>query len=159
MNKIFIIALFFFAFLFGSCATFISTTQQCITINSTPVGAKVIIDGKTIGEAPLFCLLKRKNIHTIRLELDGYNPYEITLSQKFNGWAIGNFIIGPYGLLGLLIDYSTGGVYKLTPNEIKASLTPKQTSILSKEGIYIDFRSNNDSNRTKIGQLTQNTDK
>ena len=124
MKIIFKLFLVVFACYLVSCATIISTNKQCITVNSTPAGASVVIDGKKIGTAPLFCQLKRKTPHTIKLELDGYQPYNVTLNQRVNPWRFINFVIGPYGLPGFFIDRATGSCYILTPGDISINLSP-----------------------------------
>ncbi|NIO49571.1 MAG: PEGA domain-containing protein [Candidatus Aminicenantes bacterium] len=40
-------------FLFQNCATIISGTSQKIPVTSNPSGAKIIVDGIEVGNAPL----------------------------------------------------------------------------------------------------------
>lgn len=141
------------AFYLTGCATIISGTKQNITINTTPSGANVIVDGNNIGVTPLFTSLQRKNTHFIKLELNGYQPLDINISQSFNPWFLGNILIG--GLIGIVVDAATGAVYKLSPEQINANLYPTATSSTSKEGIYISVQLKADPNWTKIGQMTK----
>jgi hypothetical protein len=77
-------------------------TKQQIGISSNPSGANVIIDGKNFGNTPLTAELSRKDNHIVKIELDGFLPYETTLTKKVSGWVAGNIIFG--GLIGLAID-------------------------------------------------------
>ncbi|MFA9453646.1 MAG: PEGA domain-containing protein [Candidatus Aminicenantaceae bacterium] len=84
------------AFLFQGCATISSNWGQKIPVTSSPMGAKIFVDGKEKGETPMELVLKRKQNHLIRIELEGYDPYEISIGQKKSPWKsiIGNLIVG-----------------------------------------------------------------
>ncbi len=90
------------AFLFQSCATLSSNWGQKIPVTSSPMGAKIFVDGKERGETPMELVLKRKQDHLIRIEMEGYDPYEISIGRKKSPWKsiIGNLIIGglPFGM-------------------------------------------------------------
>lgn len=103
-----------------ACGTIIQGTTQEIGISSNPSKASVTINGQDKGTTPLIVDLKRKDSHTIRIELDGYEPYETTLTRKVSGWVWGNIVFG--GLIGLAVDAISGGMYKLTPEQISAEL-------------------------------------
>ena len=87
-------------FLFQNCATIIRGTSQKIPVTSNPSGAKVTVDGKEMGYAPLILKLKKKKkSHVIRIEKQGYNPLEIRMARKPSLSAqalsiLGNFFFG-----------------------------------------------------------------
>jgi hypothetical protein len=56
----------------------------------------------------------------VKIELPGYMPYETNLIRKVDGWIAGNIVFG--GLIGLAVDAITGGMYKLTPEQIQSEL-------------------------------------
>lgn len=62
----------------------------------------------------------RKDNHFIRIELEGYQPYDIVLSRRMSGWVFGNIVFG--GVIGVAIDAVSGGIYRLTPEQISAEL-------------------------------------
>lgn len=99
------------------------TTQE-VGISSSPTKAKVTINSLSHGETPVVAELKRKRYHLIRIELEGYQPYEATVTRKVSGWVWGNIVLG--GLIGLAVDAISGGLYKLTPEQIAGEL--KQTN-------------------------------
>ncbi|MGH7564422.1 MAG: PEGA domain-containing protein [Gemmatimonadota bacterium] len=118
--------LFLFGGLFApivltACATIMQGTSQEIGISSQPTGARVTIDKLDSGTTPLVADLKRKNDHTIRIELDGYQPYELSITKHTSGWVWGNIVFG--GLPGLAVDAITGGLYKLRPEQVEAELS------------------------------------
>jgi len=140
-------------FLVG-CATIMQGTKQNVGISSNPSGAKVTINGQTFGNTPLTVELSRKDNHIIKIELEGFLPYETTLTRKVSGWVAGNIIFG--GLIGLAIDAITGGMYKLTPEQIQAELKKSDMSInLGEDKLYITFTLTPDPGWEKIGQLAK----
>jgi hypothetical protein len=84
-------------FLFEDCATIMQKTTQKIPVTSEPIGAKVLIDGKDVGQTPLILKLKRKKPGVIRIEKEGYNPHEIRITRNkpsFISWTtLGNFFL------------------------------------------------------------------
>src|SRR6056297_542367 len=99
------------AVLLSGCASIIHGTGQDVGFSSSPTNALVTINGVELGRTPLTTELKRKNNHMVKLELDGYMPYETTFTRKVSGWVWGNIVFG--GLIGLAVDGISGGIYKL----------------------------------------------
>ena len=96
-------------FLLQSCATIVRGTTQKIPVTSVPIGAKVIVDGKDVGTAPLTLRLKRKSPAVIRIEKEGYNPREIRIIRNkpdLNAAIPGNLMLGPFvgGAIGIRIS-------------------------------------------------------
>ncbi len=103
-----------------ACGTIMQGTTQQVGISSNPSKAYVTINGQDKGTTPMVLDLKRKDSHMVRIELDGYEMYETTLTRKVSGWVWGNIVFG--GLIGLVVDAAAGGMYKLTPEQINAEL-------------------------------------
>lgn len=96
--------------------------------------------------------LKRKNSYMVKLELDDFEPYEVSLTRKASGWVWGNIVFG--GLIGLVVDATAGGMYKLTPEQLTAEMRSKSLTVVeSGEGLYIAFVLQPKDNWQKIGQL------
>lgn len=86
--------------------------------------------------------------------MDGFQPYEITLKRKFNGWIIANAFIG--GIIGVIVDLSTGSFYYLSPKEINAEL--QSGTVLKKEkgsDIYIGVTMTPNPEWTPAGSLSK----
>lgn len=105
---------------FTSCATIMHGTRQSIGIASNPTNATVWVDKNYVGNTPLIVEMSRNNNHMLRIELDGYLPYEAAFSRQLSGWVFGNIVFG--GVIGLAVDAISGGLYKLTPDQIQAEM-------------------------------------
>jgi len=108
---------------FFGCATIMHGTSQEIGIQSRPTGATVTIDNKDFGKTPVIAKLSRKDNHTVHLTLDGYQPFDATITRSTSGWVWGNIVFG--GLIGLAVDAISGGIYKLSPEQVEAELASK----------------------------------
>ena len=104
----------------NGCATIMQGSSQEMSISSSPTGAKVLVDGAELGTTPYTASLKRKDKHVVRIEMDTYQPYEISLARATSGWVWGNLVFG--GIPGLAIDAITGSMYKLKPEDVFANL-------------------------------------
>ena len=136
--------------LVAACATIMHGTTQDVGLSSTPTNARVTVDNKPMGNTPVVAKLSRKDNHIVRFELDGYQPFEATLTRRTSGWVWGNLVFG--GLIGLAVDGISGGLYKLTPEQIAGTMaTP--TASLTIDGLYVAVVLRADAGWQKIGQL------
>jgi hypothetical protein len=108
------------------CATIINGPTQTVEITSNPPGAKVTVlpSGQhlvTPGKAEL----RRRLVHTVLFELDGYQPATAYLDRTNSQVTLGNILIG--GLIGLAVDQSTGAVYRLIPDPLHVDLVPAES--------------------------------
>ncbi len=104
------------------CASIISGKHQDIYIRSNPLGADVLIDGTPAGKTPVTTEVKRKRRHEIKITKEGYVE-EIRLTKKgYNWWNVGNLVLG--GIIGIMIDFATGAVYSVSPDEVNVALSP-----------------------------------
>ncbi|MGH7544087.1 MAG: PEGA domain-containing protein [Gemmatimonadota bacterium] len=152
-------ALFFLAggllapILFSACATIMQGTTQEVGISSRPTGAHVTIDKIDSGTTPLVADLKRKKEHTIRIELDGYQPYELSMSKHTSGWVWGNIVFG--GIPGLAVDAITGGLYKLRPEQVEAELARTDLGVHeTSDALFIDVVLRPEPGWERVGTLT-----
>ena len=72
-----------------------------------------------------------------------------------SGWVWGNILFG--GIIGLIVDASTGAMYKLTPEQVEASLkaNPKAISQVKGEGLILAVALAPDPSWQKIAQLSR----
>lgn len=151
MKKTFLIAGITIALLFSSCASIVSGSKQNINFNSTPSGATVLVDDVNLGVTPVIAQLERiKKNQKVKIELQGYKPYELILNRKTNGWIWGNILFG--GIIGIIIDASSGAMYRLTPDQIEAQLA-NGVVMNRKNDTYIGVVMTADANWEKIGNL------
>ena len=105
----------------SACGTIIHGSSQQVSITSVPTGAAVTVDTTAYGNTPVTVKLRRKDQHIIRILLQGYQPFELKTKRSTSGWVWGNIVFG--GLIGLVVDASTGGMYKLSPEQVEATLS------------------------------------
>ncbi len=116
---------FLVVFLFVGCATIIHGTHQNITVNSSPSGAKVIVQGIEKGKTPTVINLPRGESGNLILhfEKEGYEPVDIMLKKEVDWLLVGGgncLLFG--GILGFAVDFVTGAAYTLTPSEVNTVL-------------------------------------
>ena len=151
MTRIFIFLLFSLTLI--SCGTIMQSTTQEVGISSNPSNAAVTINGQNMGNTPMILDLKRKNSYMVRFELPGYQTYETNLTRKTSGWVWGNIVFG--GIIGLVVDASAGGMYKLTPEQIGAELRNQSAEFqIGEEGVWVAVVLEPKSEWEKIGELT-----
>lgn len=136
-----------------SCATIMKGSSQEINFSSNPSGAQIKINGTSLGSTPAVLKLKTGDEHSVRLELNGYMPYETKISKSLSGWMWGNIVFG--GIPGLVVDFITGAVYKLSPEQISAQLQKNGLGDVEvKDGnIYVFVSMKPDPNWEKIAQF------
>jgi len=123
-----------------------------VGIASNPSGASVWVDRQLVGNTPIIVELSRKDNHVVRIELDGYQPYEATFSRQLSGWVFGNIIFG--GLIGLAVDAISGGLYMLTPDQVQAEMRSNRIAYSkNSKDSYIAIVLEPDPSWKKIGEL------
>ena len=83
-----------------SCSLLNEKFTQKVPVTSNPAGARIIVDGKDTGQAPLILTLKKNKSHTIRIEKEGYNPTELRVLRKMKARAIFEVLAVPIVALG-----------------------------------------------------------
>jgi len=97
--------------------------------------------------------LDRGDTHTVRFDLHGYEPYELAINKKVSGWVAGNIIFG--GLIGLVVDAATGGMYKLSPEQVRGQLDQRTASDrMDGDIMYVGVVMRPDPSWERIGKLT-----
>lgn len=152
MKKIYILFPLWCMQLFSGCATLIHGSRQGMFITCEPRVANVFLDGVKIGQTPFFAKMSRAHNHKVRISLEGYQPYEVNLTRKLDGWVFGNILIG--GVIGIGVDAVTGSMFRLSPANIYPELKPDAaTGVRSTEGISVVLLLKPDPGAIKIGQL------
>jgi hypothetical protein len=134
-----------------ACASIVHGSRQSVAFTSAPSSARVTVDNQLVGNTPVVAKLTRKNKHIVRIELEGYSPFETTLARRTSGWVWGNIVVG--GLIGLAVDATTGAMYKLTPEEINGTLGPVTSMTRDGLGVVVVLRA--DPAWEKIGSLVR----
>ena len=134
------------------CCSIIHGTRQDVGISSAPTGAMVKIDNVSSGNTPVVAKLTRKDNHFVRVELSGYQPFDMSLTRSVSGWVWGNIVFG--GLIGLAIDAIDGAFYNLSPEQVSATLAANHASVSKTgDGIYLFAVLKPEPGWVKVGQL------
>lgn len=144
------------AVLFGipflpACASIMQGTTQQVGIGSSPTGARVLVNGQALGTTPVNLDLARKEKHLVRIELDGYEPYELAMTRSVSGWVVGNILFG--GLIGLAVDAMSGGMYKLSPEQINATMPEARVGSGDSDRLFVAVVLSVDPAWEKIGEM------
>ena len=107
-------------FSLSGCASIIHGSTQALAVQSNPSGAAIAVNGVRNAQTPATLSLDRKSPHSLEITLDGYRPFQMQLQRGTSGWVWGNIVFG--GLIGLVVDASTGAMYKLSPEQVNAQL-------------------------------------
>lgn len=141
------------ALFMAACATLIHGPEQDLAINSTPAGASITIDGEQLGETPAVVRLARSREHYLQLDLPGYLPYQMKLSRTTSGWVWGNIVFG--GVIGVVIDASSGAMYRLKPGMVDASMETRVAVIDGQRMFEVAIVMSADPSWEQLGQLTR----
>lgn len=134
-----------------ACGTIIHGTRQDVGVSSSPTGAQVVVDNMPLGQTPVVAKLTRKDNHVIRITMPGYQTFETNVTRSVSGWVWGNIVFG--GLIGLVVDAISGGLYKLRPEQVTGTLAT--ADVRSEQGaLYVAVVLAPDPSWEKVGQLT-----
>ena len=134
------------------CASIFHGKMQPVSFSSTPPGAGVSLNGKDMGKTPLTVQLLRRDEQQVKIELPGYQPFEMRLTKGIDGWFWGNLLLG--GVIGMVIDASTGSMYRLSPGEIEATLKKEGAAwLVKKDMLLLAVTLTPDPSWEKIGEL------
>lgn len=125
----------FVALPLSGCGTIFSGTSDGVTIHSDPI-ADARIDGRETHRTPAQVELDRDDPHVVRFQEDGYKEHAVNLDKGLNwGGLAANLLAsaafevmseekgtGVIGLLGIPIDFLTGGAYRVSPDEVDVEL-------------------------------------
>jgi hypothetical protein len=135
-----------------ACASIMHGTRQDVGITTMPTGASVTIDNLQSGSTPVFAKLTRKENHVVHIDMQGYQPIDLTLTHSVSGWVWGNIAFG--GLIGLAVDAISGGMYKLSPEQLSATLITTHASLSkTKDGVYLVAVLKPEPDWVKVAQL------
>jgi hypothetical protein len=83
--------------------------------------------------------------------MDGYESEQISIRKSTSGWVWGNIVFG--GLIGLAVDASTGGMYKLSPTQVQQTLDEGTAAKGAEDTVFIAVVMEPKPDWKRIGQL------
>ena len=112
------------------CASIMKGTRQDLSVTSSPSDATVEIrrgsaagEGERVfaGATPATAELSRKHEYVVTVSMDGYRTAKIPVTKDgIQPWWWGNIAL--LSLLGIVIDYVDGAMYRLEPATIHVSM-------------------------------------
>lgn len=121
----------------GACATVTRGTSTNWEVASTPPGARVETShGHTCAATPCSIRMPRKSQFVATLTKDGYKPATVSVDNRVStggGVAVaGNVLVG--GVIGAVVDGSSGAMLDLTPNPATVVLEPADGVVVATSG-------------------------
>lgn len=125
----------------GGCATVTTGSDQAITVQTTPEGAKCLMtrDGKTVGaiSSTPGTVSVDKSRHPIQIQCEkpGHVVTTEVVESNFQGATLGNILIG--GIVGIAIDAGSGAMNKY-PSSIELVLVPTHFETAEARDAFFD---------------------
>ena len=112
------------SYMFAGCANIFEGTKEDVDLSSEPPGANVYVNGQNRGKTPLTLNLKKGKEYNIEFRKDGFETKLFVLQYSLGaGWLILDILAG---LIGIIVDASTGAWNGFETNAYKAILDEKQ---------------------------------
>lgn len=99
--------------LLAGCATIVRGTEQDVTVDTVPSGAKVEFSNGQSCTSPCSVAAKRNQALEVNIWMDGCVPQTAFVRPRLSAGG---------GLLGGLPDYATGAIYDLVPSQLSFTL-------------------------------------
>jgi len=102
----------------ASCATLVAPGPDLVPVNSTPPGARVVVNGAVVNLTPMLLPIQRGGGDWFHLQLqaDGFESREVVIGRVCNGWIFGNILFD--GVISVIIDGITGNSMKVPAAEV-----------------------------------------
>ena len=141
------------ALLLSGCGQILHGPRQSIDVQTSPAGAKVeTAPAAGTFTTPTLLNLERKNSYVLTFTAPGYNPATFNLHSNIGtGTMIADILLT--GLIGVIVDASTGSWYGLDPESANVTLTRSTTGGTGPEEIHILLRQTD-----RAGHLEVKTD-
>jgi len=151
MRRVFLSLVGVGAMLSAGCGVIFNGTHETIQVQSAPAGAKVETTPPTgTYTTPTQLSLERKYSYTLAFTKDGYSPATFSIQNHTKGGIIVLDVLLT-GLIGVVIDASTGGWYGLSPESASVSMT-KIAMVPGPDTIHVNIA------RAKRGALSVSAD-
>ena len=112
-------------FIINGCAAIFKGSSEGVDFGSDPSGAQVYINGSPRGTTPCKIMLASKGTYVIEFKKEGYNPQTYTITNHVGaGWIILDVLLT--GLIGVVVDATTGAWYELDSKYVNMILEKQQ---------------------------------
>ncbi len=120
-----ILALLLFSFVvYSGCATLFSGNNEEVSFDSEPQGAKVLVNGTNEGTTPVKIKLNKGQEYVIDFVKEGFEKKSMRMTYSLGAqWLILDILSG---LIGIIVDASTGNWNEFDFSTFKANLEKAQ---------------------------------
>ena len=119
--------------LLPACATVTRGTKETFNIVTTPSEAEVTLSNGETCVSPCKLKLKRKDEFSVTAKKAGYKPATAEVRSVVKGGGVagaaGNILVG--GIIGGIVDGSSGAMKDLTPNPLELTLEPELAPVVA----------------------------
>ena len=105
------------------CTTILGSNPQRVTVNSSPPGATVSLNGAPAGQTPTAVMLDKKQTYTLEVTRAGSTPSNVLLAKSVDPLFFVNVLFLP----GFVVDLVTG-TYQKYPDDVMTALVPLAAS-------------------------------
>jgi len=123
----------FVCVILSGCATVFASGPDHVPVASIPVGARVFLDGRFIGNAPITVPIRHSDDGLLRIEMDGKEPVTIDLDKSINPMTGANVLLAHGAVIGILVDVATGHIGKYPTEQIVVQLVDAKGSTIAEE--------------------------
>lgn len=126
MNSRALLAVAAMGFTLSGCASIVKGTSQSILITTPPTtGAYCILTSKegnwTVTSPGAVTVSKSRENIIVTCTKEGFQEAVASIPSNFEGWTVGNILIG--GVIGLGVDAATGAINDY-PDAFQVPMTP-----------------------------------
>ena len=115
-----------------SCITLFGGKNASVTLTgqaSEPVSIHTVRDSFERQSLPATIQVRRSDLNLpIHVESDNYRYADLIPGRRPGGWSIAQ-VVGPFNLVGLIIDSATGNIFKPRQEIYSLTFVPKTDSI------------------------------
>lgn len=109
----------------AGCGAMFGGSRQTVHVDSSPPASVQVVQTGMTQNTPTALSLPRKDNYVLTFEKDGYEARRVEVQRKMRGGILVLDILFT-GLIGVVVDASTGSWYKLVPDRVTTVLTKKE---------------------------------
>jgi len=96
------------------------------------------VDGQPFGQTPVVASLSRKGGQLIRIELAGFQPFQLQLRRRVSP-AVWWDVLFLYYVVPLPIDLGTGGLFEIKPDVVAVPLRSTEPAVTANKPGHLAF--------------------
>ena len=129
INVIFVgILLLGIIFINTDCGTMFGGSRQTVRFDTSPNNVSfTVVPSKMVYTTPTSISLERKNNYVLTFEKEGYESRQFQIERNIRTGIVVLDVLFT-GLIGVAVDWGTGGWYKLSPEFVNITLSKMEST-------------------------------